>query len=77
MSLILLKKKDIMGNDFRNIVFVTGKSTVNWLSNAKIDWSMQKYGNGHENENANICHGKNARAERIPGELTEQINADG
>ena len=60
-----------------NIVFVTGKSAVNWLSNAKIGQLMQKYGNGRENENANICLGKNARAERVPGEVTKQINADG
>ena len=60
-----------------NIMFVTGKSAVNWLSNAKIGQLMQKYGNGRENENANICLGKIARAERVPGEVTKQINADG
>ena len=59
-----------------NIVFVTGKSAVNWLSNAKNSQLMQKNGNGRENENANICHAKNVRAERVPGEVTNQINAD-
>ena len=60
-----------------NIMFVTGKSAVNWLSNAKIGQLMQKNGNGRETENANIYHGKNARAECLPAEVTKQINADG
>ena len=60
-----------------NIVFVTGKLAVNWLSNAKIGQLMQKNGNGRETENASIYRGKNARAECLPAEVTKQINADG
>ena len=60
-----------------NIVFVTGKLAVNWLSNAKIGQLMQKNGNGRETEKANIYYGKNARAECLLAEVTKQINADG
>jgi len=67
----------LWGLDKLNIVFVTGKSVVKWLSNAKIDQLMQKYGNGREKENANTSHGKNALAEHVLAEVTKQINADG
>ena len=59
-----------------NIVFATGKSIVNRTSNTNIGDLMLKYdGGGHEN--AGTCQVDVDDAERVLGELIEQINADG
>ena len=59
-----------------NSVFATGKSIVNRSSNTNIGELMLKYGGGGH-ENAGTCQVENEDAERVLGELIEQINADG
>ena len=59
-----------------NTVFATGKSIVNRTSKTNIGDLMLKYdGGGHEN--AGTCQVDVDDAERVLGELIEQINADG
>ena len=59
-----------------NTVFATGKSIINRASNTNIGELMLKYdGGGHEN--AGTCQVDNDDAERVLGELIEQISADG
>ena len=59
-----------------NTVFATGKSIINRSSKTNIGELMLKYdGGGHEN--AGTCQVENDDAERVLGELTEQITADG
>ena len=59
-----------------NTVFTTGKSIVNRTSKTNIGDLMLKYdGGGHEN--AGTCQVDVDDAERVLGELIEQINADG
>lgn len=59
-----------------NTVFATGKSIIKRTSNTNIGDLMLKYdGGGHEN--AGTCQVDNDDAERVLGELVEQINADG
>ncbi len=59
-----------------NTVFATGKSIVKRTSNTNIGELMLKYGGGGH-ENAGTCQVDNDDAERVLGELIEQINADG
>ena len=59
-----------------NTVFATGKSIVNRTSNTDIGELMLKYGGGGH-ENAGTCQVDNEDAERVLGELIEQISADG
>jgi nanoRNase/pAp phosphatase (c-di-AMP/oligoRNAs hydrolase) len=59
-----------------NTVFATGKSILDRSSNTNVGELMLKYdGGGHEN--AGTCQVENDDAERVLGELTAQINADG
>ena len=59
-----------------NTVFATGKSITNRTSKTDIGELMLKYdGGGHEN--AGTCQVDNDDAERVLGELVEQINVDG
>jgi len=59
-----------------NTVFAAGKSIVNRTSKTNIGDLMLKYdGGGHEN--AGTCQVDVDDAERVLGELIEQINADG
>lgn len=59
-----------------NTVFATGKSILNRTSNTNIGELMLKYdGGGHEN--AGTCQVENEDAERVLGELIEQITQDG
>ncbi len=59
-----------------NTVFATGKSITNRTSNTNIGDLMLKYdGGGHEN--AGTCQVENDVAEKILGELVEQITSDG
>ena len=59
-----------------NTVFAAGKSIVNQTSKTNIGDLMLKYdGGGHEN--AGTCQVDVDDAERVLGELIEQINADG
>ena len=59
-----------------NTVFATGKSITNRTSKTNIGDLMLKYeGGGHEN--AGTCQVENDVAERVLGELIEQITADG
>ncbi len=59
-----------------NTVFATGKSILNRTSNTNIGELMLKYGGGGH-ENAGTCQVENEDAERVLGELIEQINKDG
>lgn len=59
-----------------NTVFATGKSILNRTSNTNIGELMLKYGGGGH-LNAGTCQVENDDAERILGELIEQITADG
>ena len=59
-----------------NTVFATGKSILNRTSNTNIGELMLKYGGGGH-LNAGTCQVENEDAERILGELIEQITADG
>ncbi len=59
-----------------NTVFATGKSILNRTSNTNIGELMLKYGGGGH-ENAGTCQVENDEAEKVLGELIEQINADG
>lgn len=59
-----------------NTVFATGKSIINRTSKTNIGELMLKYdGGGHKN--AGACQIDNDDAERVLGELIEQITADG
>ena len=57
-------------------VFATGKSIINRTSKTNIGELMLKYGGGGH-ENAGTCQIDNDDAERVLGELIEQITADG
>ncbi|MDA1089296.1 MAG: exopolyphosphatase [Proteobacteria bacterium] len=59
-----------------NTVFATGKSIVNRTSKTNIGDLMLKYGGGGH-ENAGTCQVDNDDAERVLGELIEQITSDG
>jgi len=59
-----------------NTVFETGKSILNRTSNTNVGELMLKYGGGGH-LNAGTCQVENEDAERILGELIEQITADG
>ena len=59
-----------------NTVFATGKSILNRTSNTNVGELMLKYGGGGH-LNAGTCQVENEAAERILGELIEQITADG
>ncbi|MCH7551654.1 MAG: exopolyphosphatase [Proteobacteria bacterium] len=66
----------IWGLNKMNTVFATGKSIINRTSKTNIGELMLKYdGGGHEN--AGTCQVENDDAERVLGELIEQITADG
>lgn len=59
-----------------NTVFATGKSILNRTSNTNVGELMLKYGGGGH-LNAGTCQVENDDAERVLGELIEQITADG
>ena len=59
-----------------NTVFATGKSILNRTSNTNVGELMLKYGGGGH-LNAGTCQVENEDAERILGELIEQITSDG
>ena len=59
-----------------NTVFATGKSILNRTSNTNVGELMLKYGGGGH-LNAGTCQVENNEAEKVLGELVEQINADG
>lgn len=59
-----------------NTVFATGKSILNRTSITNVGELMLKYGGGGH-LNAGTCQVENEDAERILGELIEQITADG
>ena len=59
-----------------NTVFATGKSILNRTSNPNVGELMLKYGGGGH-LNAGTCQVENDEAEKVLGELVEQINADG
>ncbi len=59
-----------------NTVFATGKSIINRTSKTDIGELMLIYGGGGH-ENAGTCQVENDDAERVQGELIEQITADG
>lgn len=66
----------IWGLNKMNTVCATGKSIINRTSKTNIGELMLKYdGGGHEN--AGTCQVENDDAERVLGELIEQITADG
>ena len=66
----------IWGLNKMNAVCATGKSIINRTSKTNIGELMLKYdGGGHEN--AGTCQVENDDAERVLGELIEQITADG
>lgn len=59
-----------------NTVLATGKSILNKTSNTNIGELMLKYdGGGHEN--AGTCQVENEDTDRVLGELTAKITADG
>lgn len=60
----------------QNTVFATGKSIVNRSSKTNVGELMLSYGGGGH-EAAGTCQVENEDAERVLGELTERINADG
>jgi nanoRNase/pAp phosphatase (c-di-AMP/oligoRNAs hydrolase) len=59
-----------------NTVLATGKSITNRTSKTNVGELMLKYGGGGH-ENAGTCQVENDDAERVLGELIEQINRDG
>lgn len=59
-----------------NTVLATGKSIVNRSSKTNVGELMLKYGGGGH-ENAGTCQVENEDANRVIGELTKKINADG
>ncbi len=59
-----------------NTVFATGKSILNRTSNTNVGELMLKYGGGGH-LNAGTCQVENEDAERVLGELIEQITTDG
>ncbi len=59
-----------------NTVLATGKSITNRTSKTNVGELMLKYGGGGH-ENAGTCQVENDDAERVLGELVEQINKDG
>ncbi|MDA0998683.1 MAG: exopolyphosphatase, partial [Proteobacteria bacterium] len=59
-----------------NTVLATGKSIVNRSSKTNIGELMLSYGGGGH-ENAGTCQVENDAADRVIGELTAKINADG
>ncbi len=59
-----------------NTVFAVGKSIINRSSNTNIGEMMLEYGGGGH-ENAGTCQVENDEAEKILGELTGRITADG
>ena len=59
-----------------NTVFATGKSILNRTSNTNVGELMLKYGGGGH-LNAGTCQVENEDAERVLGELIDQITADG
>ena len=66
----------LWGLNKMNTVLATGKSIINRTSKTDIGELMLKYdGGGHEN--AGTCQVENDDAERVLGELIEQITADG
>lgn len=66
----------LWGVQQRNIVLATGKSIVNRTSRTNIGELMLKYaGGGHQN--AGTCQVPVDEAERVLGELVEQITAEG
>lgn len=66
----------LWGMQKMNTVFATGKSILNRTSNTNVGELMLKYGGGGH-LNAGTCQVENEDAERILGELIEQITADG
>jgi len=66
----------LWGMQKMNTVFATGKSILNRTSNTNVGELMLKYGGGGH-LNAGTCQIENEDAERILGELIEQITADG
>ncbi|MBJ7521642.1 MAG: exopolyphosphatase [Solirubrobacteraceae bacterium] len=60
----------------QNTVFATGKSIVNRSSQTNVGELMLSYGGGGH-EAAGTCQVENEDAERVLGELTARINADG
>ncbi len=59
-----------------NTVLATGKSITNRTSKTNVGELMLNYGGGGH-ENAGTCQVENEDAERVLGELIEQINKDG
>jgi nanoRNase/pAp phosphatase (c-di-AMP/oligoRNAs hydrolase) len=59
-----------------NTVLATGKSITNRTSKTNVGELMLKYGGGGH-ENAGTCQVENDDAERVLGELIEQITKDG
>ena len=66
----------LWGLNKMNTVFATGKSIITRTSKTNIGELMLKYGGGGH-ENAGTCQIDNDDAERVLGELIEQITADG
>jgi len=66
----------LWGMQKMNTVFATGKSILNRTSNTNVGELMLKYGGGGH-LNAGTCQVENEDAERILGELIEQITRDG
>ena len=59
-----------------NTVFATGKSIINRTSKTNVGELMLKYGGGGH-ENAGTCQVENEDADRVLGELIEEITKDG
>ena len=59
-----------------NTVFAVGKSIVNRSSNTNIGPLMLEYGGGGH-ENAGTCQVENEDSDKVLGELTARITADG
>lgn len=59
-----------------NTVYAVGKSVLNRTSKTNIGELMLKYGGGGH-ENAGTCQVENDQADRVLGELTVKIKADG
>ncbi len=66
----------LWGMQKMNTVFATGKSILNRTSNTNVGELMLKYGGGGH-LNAGTCQVENDDAERVLGELIEQITTDG
>jgi nanoRNase/pAp phosphatase (c-di-AMP/oligoRNAs hydrolase) len=60
----------------QNTVFATGKSIINRSSRTDVGSLMLEYGGGGHNA-AGTCQIANEDAERVLGELTARITADG